>query len=370
MQKQFLSALLGAIIGAIAVLCYVHAFWKSPPVPATVSTPGISPTRAALEKEEDSIVKAVERIQPSVVFIATKAFMKIQRPIGVPFGLFTMPGYQQQIVPRQGAGSGVIVDQKGLILTNDHVVHGASEILVTLDNERNFPGRVKGADQLSDIALIEVDAKELQAAHLGDSDALKIGESVIAVGNPYQFQHTVTVGVLSGRGRSLSEQSKDFQDLLQTDAAINPGNSGGPLVNTKGEVIGINTAIVPYAQGIGFAIPINTAKNIMHQLLMQGRVKRPYIGIYMQDMNEQLAQALNIPIREGVIIVDVAPGSPAAQAGLRPKAIITVIGDKELKKAEELRKTLRGKSPGEEITLKVWRQGRAGTVTLTLGEGP
>ncbi len=370
MQKQFVSALIGAIIGSCAVLLYVHIFWKAPV--ATIPTPSvtISPSEPALDRETNSIVNAVEKIQPSVVFIATKAFMKVQRPVGVPFGLFTMPGYQQQIVPRQGAGSGVVVDQKGLILTNEHVVHGASEIVVTLTNDRHFTGKVKGADPLSDIALVEVDAKELQAAQLGDSDKLRIGESVIAVGNPYQFQHTVTVGVLSGRGRSLSEQSKDFQDLLQTDAAINPGNSGGPLVNTKGEVIGINTAIVPYAQGIGFAIPINTAKNIMDQLLTKGKVQRPYIGIYMQDMNGQLAQALNIPIMEGVIIVDVAPGSPAAQAGLRTKDIIMAIGDKEIKKSDELRKILHDKSPGEEISLKVWRQGRSGTVTLMLGEGP
>jgi serine protease Do len=368
MQKHFISGLVGALLGALVVIIYLHIFLKPPVSSTSDMTP--APVQKGMASEPNNIVNAVEMIQPSVVFIATTAFMKVQRPVGVPFGFFTMPGYESQIVPRQGAGSGVIVDSKGLILTNEHVVHGATEIVVTLSNDRHIAGKVKGADQLSDIALVQVDAQDLQAAKLGNSDKLRIGESVIAVGNPYQFQHTVTVGVLSGRGRSLSEQSKDFQDLLQTDAAINPGNSGGPLVNTQGEVIGINTAIFRDAQGIGFAIPINTARNVMEQLLARGKVRRPYVGIYMQDINEQLAQGLNLPVKEGIIVVDVAPGSPAAQAHLQQKDIILAVDNKELKKSDELRKILHEKSPGEEITLKIWREGKAGTLSLTLGEGP
>lgn len=367
MGKHFISGFIGVIVGAFLVLCYLHFFWKAP---SAGPRPSPSPAnKGAIFSDENVVTKAVAKILPSVVNIDTKAFVQYEVPAD-PFGrLFGYPPTQTQLVPRMGQGSGVIVGADGLILTNEHVIHGASEIMVTLNNDRRLAGKIRGADQISDIALVQVDARDLQPATLGNSDALAIGETVIAVGNPYTFQHTVTVGVLSGRERSISEQSKDFQDLLQTDAAINPGNSGGPLVNIRAEVIGINTAIIPYAQGIGFAIPVNTAKNIMDQLLTRGKVSRPFIGIYMQDVNEQLARKLDLPMKEGVIIAAPVPGGPAERAGLLRGDVIMEIDGKKVRNSDDLRKIIKGTAVGARITLKIWRGGRTEDVMLKVGEG-
>ncbi|MGV8123671.1 MAG: S1C family serine protease [Candidatus Xenobiia bacterium LiM19] len=370
MGKHFFSGLLGAFVGAFIVIIFLHFFIKAPASnPADVKTPSSS-AQTTVISEGNEITRAVEKISPSVVNIDTKVLKEIRRPAGGFGNFFGYPNYETQIVPQQGQGSGVIIDPKGLILTNEHVIHGANEIMVTLSDERRVPGKIKGLDQLSDVAIVQIDTSGLPAAEMGDSDKLRIGESVIAVGNPYQFQHTVTVGVLSGRGRSLSEHTKDFQDLLQTDAAINPGNSGGPLVNVKGEVIGINTAIVPYAQGIGFAIPINTAKNVMEQLLSKGKVSRPFIGIYMQDVNAQLAQYLNLPMTEGAIIVDVMPGSPADVARLQKKDVVTEIGGKQIKTSEDVRKYLHSVKIGDAVPLTVWRDGKTDKITIKVVEAP
>jgi len=370
MGKHFFSGLLGAFVGALIVIIFLHFFIKAPASSQAGIKPPSPSAQTTVFSEGNEITRAVEKISPSVVNIDTKVLKEIRRPAGGFGRFFGYPSYETQIVPQQGQGSGVIVDPKGLILTNEHVIHGANEIMVTLSDERRVPGKIKGLDQLSDVAIIQIDASGLPAAEMGDSDRLRIGESVIAVGNPYQFQHTVTVGVLSGRGRSLSEQSKDFQDLLQTDAAINPGNSGGPLVNVNGEIIGINTAIVPYAQGIGFAIPINTAKNVMDQLLSKGKVSRPFIGIYMQDVNVQLAQYLGLPMTEGAIIVDVVPGSPAHSARLQKKDVVTEIGGKPVKTSEDVRKYLHSVKIGDAVPLTVWREGKTGRITIKVVEAP
>ncbi len=370
MGKHFFSGLLGAFVGALIVIVYLHFFVRTQTSAPTGALTPSPPAWTTVVSEGNEITKAVEKIVPSVVNIDTKVLTEIRRPAGGFGNFFGYPSYETQIVPQQGQGSGVIIDPKGLILTNEHVIHGANEIMVTLSDERRIPGKIKGQDQLSDIAIVQIDAQSLPAAEMGDSNKLRIGESVIAVGNPYQFQHTVTVGVLSGRGRSLSEHSKDFQDLLQTDAAINPGNSGGPLVNVHGEVIGINTAIVPYAQGIGFAIPINTAKNVMEQILNKGKVSRPFIGIYMQDVNAQLAQYLNLPMTEGAIIVDVMPGSPAASARLQKKDVLTEIGGTPVKSSEDVRKYLHSVKIGDAVPLTVWREGKTEKISIKVVEAP
>ena len=371
MGKHFISGFIGAIVGALVVIIFMGVFFTFPP-PKVSTTPSPSTGEAASDSRDESVItRAVEKISPSVVNIDTKTFVQYSVPSSDPFGrFFGFPPYESRVVPQMGSGSGVIISPEGLILTNEHVIHGASEIMVTLPGDLHVPGKIKGADQISDLALVQIEAKDLVAATLGDSDRLLIGATVIAVGNPYKFEHTVTVGVLSGRERSISEQTKDLQDLLQTDAAINPGNSGGPLVNVRGEVIGINTAIVPFAQGIGFAIPINTAKNVMQQLLARGRVSRPYLGIYMQDMNEHVGQQLGIPLKEGVIIVATLPGGPAEQARLLPKDVITRFNGKKVKSADELRKMLKGTGIGDRITLKIWRTGHEGDVSLVVGEAP
>lgn len=370
MGKHFFSSFLGAIIGALLVLLYLH-FFKAPS-PEVTPVPSLSKSSfPGTFSGENVVTKAVEKILPSVVNIDTKAFIQYDSPAMDPFGrFFGFPPYESKVIPKMGQGTGVIVGSNGLILTNEHVIHAASEIMVTLSGNTHLPGKVKGADQISDIALIQVATKDLVTATLGDSDRTVIGETVIAVGNPYKFQHTVTVGVLSGRERSISEQSKDFQDLLQTDAAINPGNSGGPLVNIRGEVIGINTAIVPFAQGIGFAIPINTAKNVMNQLLTKGKVSRPYLGIYMQDINEQLARQIDLPMNEGVIIVATIPGSPAMKARLLPRDVVEEINGKKIHNSDELRRIVKGTRVGERINMKIWRAGKVIEVQMNVGEGP
>jgi len=361
-MKYLFTALLGGIIGALLVIIFVGYKEKN-----AIEKPAqkINITTIADTGSSGTVPDAVEKIFPSVVYIDTKMFIEIEKPNTNIFGI---PLYRSHIVPKKGSGSGVVIDESGLILTNDHVVRGASEIMVTFSDNKTYPASIQGYDTTSDLALLKVSAPNLKAAVLGDSDKIRIGESVIAVGSPYHFQQTVTCGILSGRGRDLSDQSKDFQDLLQTDAAINPGNSGGPLVDLKGEVIGINTAIIPYAQGIGFAIPINTVKNIVNQLKEHGKVIRPYIGVAMQDLTPQIAEYLKYNDSGGILVAGIAANSPAAYSGLKSRDIITEINGLCVKTPEELKSIIKKSSVGDEIILKVWRLGTYGTVKMKIGQ--
>ena len=194
-------------------------------------------------------------------------------------------------IPMKGRGSGFVVTEEGQILTNNHVVEGADKITVTLSDGRTFPAKVLGTDPTFDLAVIKIEAKKLPVLNLGDSDRLEVGEWVVAIGNPFGLEHTVTVGVISAKNRSIHAGDVNFEGFLQTDAAINPGNSGGPLINLSGEVVGINSAIVPYAQGIGFAIPINMAKQVMNDLVKYGKVKRGWLGVYVQPLTKEFASA-------------------------------------------------------------------------------
>lgn len=309
---------------------------------------------------QDTIVSAAEKIGPTVVNIDTT--LRPHPDIFDPF---------QNAQPPTGEGSGVIVTADGYILTNNHVIQGATDILVTLPDGRKFKGAVKGADRLSDIAIVKVDATKLPAAVLGDSDKIPIGAFVIAVGNPYGFQHTVTMGVLSGRGRELPEPDKEFRNLLQTDAAINPGNSGGPLVDIDGNVIGINTAIIQQAQGIGFAIPINTARDIMQQLLTRGRVIRTYIGVMLLPLNERIAEQLQIPSdTKGAVVRQIIEGSPADAAGLQPADVIVGVDSVAAKTAADVQTNIRGHKPGDDVTLTILRNGKRQDIKLRVAEMP
>lgn len=370
-MKNFITSLIGAVVGCIIftiILFFVNpsVFTKNNQI-VTTDKKEVTP----IVINSSSIPEATEKIMPSVVNIDTKSFTKVEQPV---VNIFGIPAFRSQIVPQQGSGSGVLIDNSGLVLTNEHVIHGATEITVTFQNDESYSAFVKGADPISDIALLQIkfndkDNSDMQPAILGDSDKLRIGEPVIAVGSPYHFQQSVTYGVISARGRNLSDQSKDFQDLLQTDAAINPGNSGGPLVNLKGEVIGINTAIIPYAQGIGFSIPINTVKNIVSQLLENGKVIRPYIGISIQDLNRHLAEYLRYDgILKGAVVIGIAKGSPADDADLRPKDIILKADGKDLSSSEELRKIIRNSKPGDVISLEIWRNGKNMSIAVTTAE--
>ncbi|MDQ7823837.1 MAG: trypsin-like peptidase domain-containing protein [Candidatus Eremiobacteraeota bacterium] len=329
--------------------------------------------------DRNAVIRAVKLISPAVVNIDTSSARKVTKSREFPAEKFfreffgdSIPfnQYEEQIIPRKGKGSGVIISSDGYILTNDHVVRGADEILVTLSNKQQHKAVLKGADRVSDIAILKIEAKSLPVAKLGDSDRAEVGEWVIAVGNPYGYDHTVTAGVISGRGRNLSDGSKEYQDLLQTDAAINPGNSGGPLVNLDGEVIGINTAIMPFAQGIGFAIPINVARKIKDELATRGKISRPYMGVYMQELTPDLVDYLKLPFKEGIVVSGTVEGSPAESAGLRKGDVIQEIDRNRVKTADEIRKVVQSHKAGEEIRLLVWRSGKQEVVTVKIGEMP
>jgi len=335
--------------------------------------------QARITDDRQAVTKAVKIISPAVVNIDTKVYRKSDRDSTnrmerffreffgdeVPFR-----AYPTQEAPRQATGSGVILSPDGLILTNDHVVRGAHEIIVTLSNKKQYKGTLKGSDRVSDIAIVKIDAAGLPVARLGDSDRVEVGEWVLAVGNPYGYDNTVTVGVISGRKRHLTDGASDYPDLLQTDAAINPGNSGGPLVNLDGQVIGINTAIIPFAQGIGFAIPVNVVKNIQAQLQSKGKVVRPYLGVYLQDFTQALADYMRVPFKEGVLITGVMQGSPAEKGGVKKGDVVEEIDNIKVKTAEEFRKSVQQHGVGDRVKLLVWSSGKQEVLSVTVGEMP
>ena len=295
---------------------------------------------------ENLIVDAVEKVSKSVVNIASVRMVQDQ--------LF-------RVFPVEGVGSGIIVDGKGFILTNNHVIDEAQKLRITLKDGNVFNGVVVGTDEVTDLAVVRVDSKEaLPFARLGNSDQLKIGEIVIAIGNPFGLTGgpTVTAGIVSALNRSLQFESGALE-LIQTDAAINPGNSGGPLVNTNGEVIGINTAKMPYAQGIGFAVPVNTARIIVKDLMESGRItNRPWIGIATIKITRQLAQYYRLPTNDGVLIAQVESQSPADYADLRKGDIVEAIDEKKITDPSQMSSNIRKRSINEKIIMTINRYGR------------
>jgi serine protease Do len=267
-----------------------------------------------------------------------------------------------------GLGSGVIVQDDGVILTNAHVVGDVPEVEVDLADGRKLRGRVLGRDPTVDVAVVRVQAANLPAARVGDSDRLVPGQMAIAIGNPLGLERTVTQGVVSAVNRS--PRGFGLDGLIQTDAAISPGNSGGPLLNSSGEVIGINTAVIsaPGASGLGFAIPINLANDIARQVLTTGHITRAFLGINYTDIDDQLASQFRLPVREGIIVTGVADGSPAAANGLRDGDIITRIDDTPITQGADLRRAIRQRKPGDTIRLAVRRPEGQSTVTLRLAE--
>src|SRR5919109_2034251 len=270
--------------------------------------------------------------------------------------------------PHRGVGSGVIVDPHGLVLTNHHVIERADEIELTLSDGRTYRGVVIGRDPKTDLAVVKVDAdQELPAAKLGDSDHVNVGQWAIAIGNPFGLGHSLTVGVISGVGRGELGLST-FEDYIQTDASINPGNSGGPLLNIRGEVIGINTAINPIGRGIGFAIPINMAKEVIRQLVENGRVVRGYLGVVIQTMSPELAKKFEVAENGGVLVGDILRGSPAENAGLKGGDVILVFPGQPVHKMQELQRLVAGTRPGTPVRLKVLRDRQEQLVALEIGE--
>ena len=330
---------------------------STPPVPPTAQpAPPALPPGSPPAAEESVVIRVVERIRPSVVNIDTVA------QVQTFFGVF----------PQQGAGSGVIVSQDGLVLTNNHVVEGTQQIKVTLLSGKTFPGRVIGRDPFSDLAVVKVETSErLPAAALGRSSSLRVGQMAVAVGNPFGLGHTVTVGVISALNRSIQVPNLVIENLIQTDAAINPGNSGGALADSSGALIGINTAIVQQAQGIGFAIPIDTARVIMDQLISRGRVVRPYAGlVWGGDVDANIARQYSLPVDHGIIVREVDADGPAARAGIRQGDIIVALDGRRIDNWNDFIRELFTKKPGDRVRVEIARDGDRRTVDLTLAERP
>lgn len=327
------------------------------------------------------IADAVERVGPSVVRIDASRTVVQRTPevFSSPFfreffGDFGMVPQQPRTRVERGTGSGFIIDAEGLILTNAHVIEGADRVLVTLKDGRELTGEVLGEDRLTDLAVIRVEASGLPTVTLGDSEQLRPGEWAIAIGNPLGLDNTVTAGIISATGRSSSQiRVPDKRvSFIQTDAAINPGNSGGPLLNEQGQVIGVNTAIIGGAQGLGFAIPINAAQEIASELIANGKVDHPYIGIQMRSLtpalrellNSQNAQNLQISANSGVVVLGIQANSPAAQAGVRPGDVLQALGGQSIQDAETVQTIVQNTAIGDPLVAMIDRQGRQLEVTL------
>ncbi len=326
-----------------------------------------------------AFVEVAKKVQPAVVNITTEKTITM-RPWdrygedffkGSPFeDLFNGFGFSPKEKGKEyrhkqrSGGSGVIVDREGYILTNNHVVEGADKIKIKLNDGREFTATLKGQDSRTDLAVLHIKAKDLPVATLGDSDKLEVGEWAIAIGSPFGLEHTVTVGVISAKGRS-GLGTGTYEDFIQTDASINPGNSGGPLINIDGEVVGVNAMIIQPGTGIGFAIPVNMAKQILSDLIKQGKVVRPWLGISVQDLTPEMAEQFQVKEKEGVLVAQVHQGTGAEKAGLTSGDVIKSVDDKPIKSTNELIKEIQKKKVGQKIKLSVVREGKPTTIEIT-----
>ncbi len=314
----------------------------------------IETTLTALESQ---VTGAVEKLSESVVGIDST---KLARD------------YRYGLVPIEGQGSGVIIDSKGTIVTNHHVIDDAAKVQVNLKDGRSFVGEVIGSDPATDVALVKVDAQDLPYASLGDSDSLRVGQFVLAIGNALGLPGapTVSLGVISALGRPLPGTDFVIEGLIQTDAAINPGNSGGPLADLEGRVIGLNTAMIPFAQGVGFAIPSGTIRRIIDQISKQGRVVRPWLGISGLDVNRSVARRYGLSMDSGVLLAEVLRDGPSYRAGLREGDIVVGIGDAKVNDMKTLVTALSKFSIGEEVTISFVRTGSTYETNIRLAESP
>jgi len=286
-------------------------------------------------------------------------------PFGEFFRRFQIP---QPNLPRQGMGSGFIVEPDGIVLTNAHVVEGADEVRVRLTDRREFKGKVLGTDKATDIAVVKIDAKGLPTVRLGDPSKVRVGEWVVAIGSPFGFENTVTAGIVSATSRSLPDGT--YVPFIQTDAAVNPGNSGGPLFNLRGEVIGINSQIYSRTggyQGLAFAIPVDVAANVKTQLVQHGKVERGRIGVSIQEVSQSLAQSFGLDRPRGALVAQVEDGSPAAKAGLKPGDVLLSVNGRPIDRSAEVPPLVAAVKPGSKATLEVWRDGSSRKLDVTVG---
>jgi Do/DeqQ family serine protease len=332
--------------------------------------------RAVLRALEDAFSAVADRVTPAVVNVST-----VGPRVGPNadddryrefFGDELYDRYFRRRPREDGraAGSGVIVDPRGYILTNNHVIENAREITVRLSDSRKFSATLVGRDAKTDLAVLKVDAPApLPAAELADSDRLRVGQWAIAIGNPFGLDRTVTVGIVSATARNRVGVAT-YENFIQTDASINPGNSGGPLLNIDGKVIGINTAIVAAGQGIGFSIPINEAKGVMAQLIATGRVVRGWLGVVIQDVTDELASSFGVREHDGVLVADIVKGGPADVAGLRVGDIVVDLNGTRIREVPDLQRRVAGVAPGERVRVVVVRDGARQPVTVTIAEMP
>ncbi|MEB3886437.1 HhoA/HhoB/HtrA family serine endopeptidase [Lyngbya sp. CCY1209] len=373
-----------ALLGAAAtwgVTTYTSDARSSSITPEEPIASQVSPD-ASLAQNPNLVSAVVERVGAAVVRIDTAKTVETNVPDAFQdpfFGQFFGPGMPD--VPRErtvrGEGSGFIVGADGRILTNAHVVDGATDVRVTLRDGREFEGRVLGTDPVTDVAVVKIEADDLPTVSLGDSERLQPGEMAIAIGNPLGLENTVTMGIISATGRSSSDIGAPDKrvSFIQTDAAINPGNSGGPLLNQRGEVIGMNTAIIQGAQGLGFAIPINRVENIADQIIANGKVEHPFLGIQMvtldpqvkEDINGDPNSGLSVQADRGVLIVRVVPGSPAHEAGLRSGDVIAKIDGKAIKDAAEVQEAVENIGVGGRLQMELQRNGQIQTLAVRTG---
>jgi S1-C subfamily serine protease len=373
LSRRRMALLLG--IGALCAGILGDRLWLS--MEGKTLDQGVTIQAAtAFTPDEEINIRVYRAASPGVVNITTSA---------VAYDFFLNP------IPKEGTGSGAIIDRSGHILTNFHVIDGARRLEVTLADGSKWQARAIGVDPSNDLAVIKIDApgEKLIIIPLGDSSKLVVGQKVLVIGNPFGFERTLTGGIVSSVGRSIrAENGRLIRGIIQTDAAINPGNSGGPLLNSSGEIIGVSTAIFSPSGGsvgVGFAIPINTAKRIISQLITRGYVARPYLGISGHEIFPALAQALRLPVAEGIMVVEVAPESPAQRAGIRggDRAvqvgnmivrvggdIITEVDRVKVRTFDELSDFIDAKQPGDTVTLTVNRQGRPSAVEVRLRERP
>jgi serine protease Do len=349
-----------------------------PPVQA-VSPARILPHPAlSVNKNGVSISDVAERVLPSVVNIALTKVSRARAPRSPMFDdptfrhFFGPPGEQPRERREQGLGSGVIVSRDGIVLTNNHVVEGADEIKVTTSDRREFEATVVGSDPKSDLAVIKLkgDVSSLSPVEIGDSSQLRLGDVVLAIGNPFGVGQTVTMGIVSAKGRA-DVGIVDYEDFIQTDAAINPGNSGGALIDMEGKLVGINTAILSRTggyMGIGFAIPSNMARPIMESLQKNGRVVRGWLGVGIQDIDQELARALRLPSRNGVLISDVSSDSPAAKAGVQRGDVVLKVEGQPVDSSGQLRNAIATAGAQKKVRLEILRDGKPLTLDVGLGE--
>ena len=345
--------------------------------------PAAAAIKAPVKMVPQNFSTLADTVSPAVVHIRVEKTVKGRGPGLGPFGKNPFGGGEQspdffghRFGPerqpdfrRPGLGSGFIIDKDGYIVTNNHVVDGADTIKVVLKDETEYPAKVIGRDSVTDIALIKIEAKgNLPTVALGSSDDLKVGEWVTAIGSPFGLQYTVTAGIVSAKGRAIG--SGPYDDFIQTDASINPGNSGGPLINMKGEVVGINTMIIAGGQGIGFAIPIDMAKGIVTQLRTSGEVTRGWLGVTIQDLKGDLADYYGLKGKTGVLVASVVPGDPADQAGIQPTDVITDVNGQAVNTSRDLTRLAAKLAVGDTAKVTILRNGKSKTLEVQIGKRP